>query len=112
MTIRTAALAFLDSLYLRLATRRYALFGGIATYQPLPWLGVTGGRRAVGSVRRFEAIRGHLNAIGERPRTVLDVGANVGFFSLSFAELGATAFAVEGDAHNVRLGMLASQKLA
>jgi len=111
MTIRATLLGLLDRLYLRLASRKYGLFGPITTYQPLPWLGLTGGRRARGCVRRLDAIRRQLDKAGIRPRTVLDVGANVGFFSLSFAEAGADAYAVEGEERNLRLGLMASKRL-
>jgi hypothetical protein len=45
------------------------------------------------------------------PQVVLDVGANVGFFSLSFAERGAIAYAVEAEALNERIGRIASNSL-
>ncbi|MFX0195102.1 MAG: class I SAM-dependent methyltransferase [Candidatus Hodarchaeota archaeon] len=60
---------------------------GIVTfYQPLPRLGVkTDAARTARAVRRWEAIKQDLNS---GPMSVLDIGCNVGFYSIKLAELG------------------------
>jgi hypothetical protein len=101
----------LDRFVIRFASRRFGLFGPTITYQPLPWVGVPEGSRAVGSRRRKDAILGYLDERSAFPKVTLDVGANVGFFSLSFAERGAIAYAVEGEDLNARLADLAARRL-
>jgi hypothetical protein len=101
----------LDRFVVRCASRKFGLFGPTITYQPLPWLGIPEGSRAVGSQRRLAAIVGDLEERNTPAKITLDVGANVGYFSLSFAERGAIAYAVEGEDLNARLAAVASRHL-
>jgi hypothetical protein len=109
--LRESAYRLLDRVVLWTALRRFGLFGSIVSYQPLPWIGLGESRRARGCIRRLSVIDGFLEERSISPEVTLDVGANIGFFSLSFAERGALAYAVEGDAMNVRLAMIAAQKV-
>ena len=70
-------------------------------YQPLPWLGVEKARRDAGSRSRLDAIVGRLDSIGG-VRTALDVGANVGWFSINLVQRGIQVVAVEQDAKYYR----------
>jgi hypothetical protein len=106
----TLLMAF-DRLALRLATRRYGLFGSPITYQPLPWLGLVEGLRAKGSQQRLAAILRYLDDHALKPDVSVDVGANIGFFSLSLAERGAIAYAVEGGGLNLRIASIAERRV-
>ncbi len=109
--IREQLCRVLDRLIFRIATRRFGIFGAVVTYQPLPWMNLLEGRRATGSQRRLEAIMGHLEARSVSPGVTLDVGANIGYFSLTFAQRGAIAYAVESEPLNVRIANIASQRI-
>jgi SAM-dependent methyltransferase len=108
---REKLLRAFDWLAVQCASRRFGLFGPCITYQPLPWVGIPEGSRAIGSRRRMEALLSYLQERGTFPRTTLDIGANVGFFSLSFAERGAVAYAVEGEEINARLATIAARRI-
>jgi hypothetical protein len=43
------------------------------------------------------------------PAVTLDVGANIGYFSLAFAERGSIAYAVEGEPINLRIATIAAR---
>lgn len=101
----------IDKLLLRIGTRKYGLFGPLISYQPLPWLGLHEGRRSVGSQTRLKAIEESLRGGAFQPGVTLDIGANLGYFSLSFAEGGALAYAVEGDDLHVRIACIAERNL-
>lgn len=108
---REELMQVIDRILLRFSTRKYGLFGPSVAYQPLPWVGLQGGRRSIGTQQRLEAILGFLESRGGVPAITLDVGANVGYFSLSFAELGAIAYAVEAEPLNNRISRIASNRL-
>lgn len=108
---RETILRMADRLTLRMATRAFGLFGPPVTYQPLPWVGLEGGRRAVGSKNRLQAMLAYLERRALSPSVTLDVGANLGFFSLTFAERGAIAYAVEAEPLNVRIAQIASTRI-
>lgn len=64
------------------------------SYQPLPWVGIDEGKRAVGSRTRWEAIESVLDDL-DGIRTASDLGAAQGFFTLRMAERGIATVAVE-----------------
>lgn len=109
--MREKILSVLDAITLRLLTRKFVLFGGAVTYQDLPWVKISGSRRAVGSRERFEAMEGDLARKGLRPKVVLDVGCNVGYFSLSFASMGCISYGVEMGDVELRTAQIAAKKV-
>lgn len=109
--IRESLYQLMDKLIIASATRKYALFGSSITYQPLPWLNLVEGSRAVGCQRRLAAIKKYLEEQLVKPKVVLDVGANIGYFSLSFAETGVVAYAVEAEPLNVRIANIARNQM-
>lgn len=109
--IRESLYQLLDKLIIASATRKYALFGPSIIYQPLPWLNLVEGRRTVGCQRRRSAIKKYLEEQSMRPSITLDVGANIGYFSLSFAEMGAVAYAVEAEPLNMRIANIARNQM-
>jgi hypothetical protein len=78
-------------------------------YQPLPWAGVDGGRRADGSRSRWRAISELLDELGD-VRTAVDVGANVGFFAIHLAERGINTVAIESDPVAYRTALYALKR--
>jgi hypothetical protein len=64
------------------------------SYQPLPWVGIDGGRRAEGSRTRWRAISEVLDRL-EDVRTGMDIGANAGYFVVCLADRGIQTVAVE-----------------
>jgi hypothetical protein len=90
----------IDRLRFRMDTfpRRGPLAGlsGVG-YQPLPWLGVQESRRTAGTMSRWRAISSTLDSEVADARTALDLGANVGFFTVSLARRGIKTLAVETD---------------
>ena len=54
----------------------------------------------------------HLEAGSCKPRTVLDVGCNIGYFSLSFVERGAVSYGVEMESLALRTATIASRRIA
>lgn len=111
MSIRENFLYALDRVAMRIATRKYLLLGPVIAYQNLPWSGITGARRAAGSEARLEAMLESLGDEGTFPGSVLDVGCNVGFFSLSMAQRGLIAFGVDMDATALRVATISSRDL-
>lgn len=108
---RETALQILDKFVFRFATRKWGGLGPSIAYQPSPWRGLTEGRRAKGSKKRNEAILSCLEARSISPSVTLDVGANIGYFSLCMAEKGAIAYAVESEPLNVRIANIASNNI-
>jgi hypothetical protein len=66
------------------------------SYQPLPWVGIDGGRRAEGSRTRWRAISDVLDRLPGL-RTAMDIGANAGYFVVCLAERGFHTVAVESN---------------
>ena len=66
--------------------------GQYAKYQPMPWIGVKKAKRGISSYDRWDLIRKDINGDAG---TVLDIGANVGFFSIQLALEGHTVIAVD-----------------
>jgi hypothetical protein len=79
------------------------------SYQPLPWVGIEEGKRAVGSRTRWDAIAGTLDDLGG-VRTASDLGAAQGFFTLRMAERGIAAVAVENYPPAYRTALYAIHK--
>ena len=77
-------------------------------YQPLPWLGKAG-ERAEGTYSRWTEIR---RAIEGTPVTsALDIGANIGFFSISLGLRGVEVVALEREPRYQRILRLATGRL-
>jgi SAM-dependent methyltransferase len=78
-------------------------------YQPLPWLGVNEANRSQGTLSRWESIS---SAIADLElRTALDIGCNVGFYTISLAKAGIATTGIEGDPQYFRMFMYAVEKL-
>jgi hypothetical protein len=71
-------------------------------YQPLPWLGLHDARRGIGTMQRWTAIKEALSKYS--CSSAIDIGCNVGFFSLSIAELGVPVLAVDNHEPYLRIG--------
>ena len=91
---------------LRLLGQRLARPG---TYHELPWIGLSGGRRASSTASRWQAMLPLIEQMDVR--SALDVGANVGWFCFAFDRLGIPSIAVESEARAVRIGMYARKRL-
>lgn len=85
----------------------YDMLPGLAC-QPLPWLGYPTAKGGTDAAERWAAIEKAL--AGLEPRSALDVGSNVGFFSISLARLGIPVLGVEQDAACVRIARYAARK--
>lgn len=85
----------------------YDILPGL-THQPLPWLGYPTAKGGTDAIERWAAIEQAL--AGLEPRSALDVGSNVGFFSISLARLGIPVLGVEQDAACVRIARYAARK--
>jgi SAM-dependent methyltransferase len=79
-------------------------------YQPLPWMGKTRARRSAGVESRWAEIGLLVEEL--EPRTALDVGCNVGFFTFSLARRGLSVLGVERYERFVRLFLRTRQALA
>jgi SAM-dependent methyltransferase len=103
--------AFLDWLRFRLDTfPRSARLQRVVPpdHQSLPWLDVSG-KRAAGSDSRWDAIASMLEQ--SEARTALDLGCNVGFFTLKLAQAGIAAVGVESHPTFYRTALYARRKL-
>jgi SAM-dependent methyltransferase len=78
-----------------------------AAYQPLPWVGAPG-RRADGTETRWQAIA-ELAALLD-VESALDIGCNVGYFTIRLAESGITTIGVERSPNNWRSALYAIRK--
>jgi SAM-dependent methyltransferase len=78
-------------------------------YQPLPWLGKNHARRAAGVHTRWRAIESFIDA--HPVATALDIGCNVGYFSIQLATRGITTVGVEKSPKCYRLFLYAIRKL-
>lgn len=78
-------------------------------YQPLPWLAIDGARRAVGSQKRWEAIWAEVQR--HNPAGAMDIGCNIGFFSIHLARKGITTLGLESNARFFRTAAHAKRQL-
>lgn len=62
-------------------------------YQPLPWLGIDNAPRATGAASRWKAISKVVDEL--EPSNAIDVGANVGYYSISLALRGIPVLSIE-----------------
>jgi hypothetical protein len=69
-------------------------------YQPLPQVGRRGGVRECGVHSRWQVIAALLDEV--EPATGLDIGSQVGFFTLAMARRGTPTTAVEMEPRNYR----------
>lgn len=96
---RRAVDAAIDRVRLRIDTfpRGGQLIGNqsYVNYQPLPWIGISGGRRAESSQSRWAAMAQVLDETAAR--SALDIGCNSGFFMIKLAERGIQTMGVEAD---------------
>jgi hypothetical protein len=79
-------------------------------YQPLPWLGKSASRRATGTESRWRALEDVIHMAP--PTSALDIGANVGWFSIMLAKRGIPTLAVEREPKYYRILTYARQRLA
>jgi hypothetical protein len=79
-------------------------------YQPLPWLGRHRVRRETGTDSRWRAIEPALQE--RRVAAAVDVGANVGWFSIKMALVGIRTLAVEQEPKYYRTLLYARRRLA
>ena len=101
--VRFALDTILDQVRFRLDTLLFM------DYQPLPWLGILKARRSGGVESRCQIIVDMLQRL--RVVTVLDIGCNVGYFSLSLAELGVTVVGVDNSSRCHRIFLYVLKKL-
>lgn len=78
-------------------------------YQPLPWLGLDRARRSAGTEARWAAMRPVLDEVGAR--SAVDVGCNVGWFSVQLALHGVVTVGVECDPKYYRTALHAARRL-
>ena len=77
-------------------------------YQPLPWVSGIGARRADGSNTRWALIESEVERL--KPATAVDIGCNVGFFTLSLAERGVAAVGLERYPRFLRMAQYAARR--
>lgn len=80
----------------RLTFRLLTALRAVHLYQPIPWLGFTEGLRAVGTEARWHAIRAELSML-DATGTAMDLGSQLGYFSLRMAESNWLCLAVEAN---------------
>ena len=66
--------------------------GRFAHYQPMPWIGKRSFIKDEYTLGRWEAIRKEIKI---KSGSVLDIGCNLGFFSLSLAEMGFYSIGID-----------------
>lgn len=76
------------------------------TYQPVPWLGVKNSKREKSTFGRWHAIKSDLTF---KHGSMMDIGCNVGFFTMKFAEMGFFSLGIDGDSENIYVASLARQ---
>ena len=76
------------------------------TYQPVPWLGTKSSKREKSTFDRWQAIHEDLSL---EKGTMVDIGCNVGFFTMKFAEKGFFSLGIDGDSENIYVANLARQ---
>jgi len=63
-----------------------------ARYQPLPWIGMKSFKRDDSTFQRWEAIK---NEIKIKNGSAIDIGSNLGFFTLRMSEMGFYAIGID-----------------
>jgi len=94
----------LDTFPRRESLRRLSSTG----YQPLPWVGLEGGKRAAGTESRWHAISSVLDEV--HPISALDLGCNFGYFTLALGERGIPTVGIEIDPTAYRTALYARRK--
>ena len=78
-------------------------------YQALPWLGLHRARRDAGTESRWEAMLPLIEDSGVT--CAVDIGCNVGWFSIQLAQRGIVTTGVEGSAKYYRTALYARDRL-
>ena len=78
-------------------------------YQPLPWIGVNKAGRSTGTKSRWEQIAPLLKET--QAKSLLDIGCNVGWFSISASKMGLSVIGIETMPKNYRTFLFARDKL-
>lgn len=81
----------------------------ILDYQPLPWIGLNRAKRDAGVLSRWSVIEAQLDKLDVKSN--LDIGCNVGYFSISIARKGINSIGVEGNPKYYRMLQYTIQKL-
>jgi SAM-dependent methyltransferase len=76
------------------------------TYQPVPWLGTRQSKREASTIGRWNAIEQDLSLT---KGNVIDIGCNVGYFTMKFAEKDFFSLGIDGDSENIYVANLARQ---
>lgn len=111
MSRRQKLVDLLDNLILRLYTRKYVVAGKIPGYHPLPWIGMNAAYRSAGTRERMRAVDLYLEERADERGVVLDVGCNMGFFSLSLVQKGYFVYGVDNTVKNLRVASSIASKL-
>jgi membrane-associated phospholipid phosphatase len=100
---------FIDWLRFRLDTFPRALpLLRAPDYQPLPWAGLHASRRPEAIESRWAAIEPVIEQVDAG--SAIDVGANVGLYTLRLAEAGLVSVGVERDARFARMALYGRKK--
>ena len=94
---------FLDWIRFKLDT-----FPGL-DYQPLPWIGINKASRSAGTKSRWDRIAPILHDF--QVHTLLDIGCNVGWFSINAAKMGIAVVGLEIMPKNYRTLIFIRNKL-
>lgn len=95
MINRSKVLKFADKLILQFYQNHYLKKN--VSYHPLPWLGISRSLRSEGCYERRKALFDFLSTSRIKAGVALDVGCNVGFFSLSLKERGFYVYGVDNN---------------
>ncbi len=99
----------LDKCILKVCVFKHWLGKGRHTYQPLPWIGIHEAKRSAGTVSRMRAIEQFLKDRTISNGVALDVGCNIGYFSLTLKEKGFTVYGIDNNRGNVRIATAVSK---
>lgn len=86
---------------------RYDVFPRLG-YQPLPSIGKHKAKRSAGTIERWDIIEKRIE--GTDIKTALDVGCQVGFFSLALAAKGIPTLGVDSEDRFVRIARYVARK--
>lgn len=76
-------------------------------YQPLPWIGLSTGKRDESTLQRWEAIEKHM---GIDSGSAMDIGSNLGYFVLRLAEKGFFTIGIDTAYENVKIAQYAQKQ--